>query len=115
DFPEKVRNRLRFYGAVAADVAITGLKVQLDISDSGTILTPGVLFFHQDVHLVYRESRAVLMEVVGQRLPQPDECDSALVINLVRHVGLKRKGNFINPTHQPVDRKSTRLNCSHVK
>src|SRR5690606_609869 len=61
DLPEKVRNRLRFYGAVAADVAVTGFEVEFDVCNTCSILTPVVLLLHQDVHLVHRESRAVLM------------------------------------------------------
>jgi hypothetical protein len=85
-FLEKIRDGLFLDGTITADVPVTRLNVDLDVCNSRAILTPVMLLFHQDVHLVHRESRAVLVEKVRKRLPQSYERYSALVMDLISHL-----------------------------
>ena len=59
--------------------------INFDVCNSSTILPPIVLFFHQDVHLIYGVHGAILFDVVGKWLSQADHCNSAFMKNLVAH------------------------------
>ena len=73
---------------VDVDVAVFG--IELDVGQPGTVLSPVVLFFHQQVHLVEPvEVRAVFLPVVVDRLEQPDEGNAAFVFYGIAHSGFR--------------------------
>ena len=53
--------------------------------NSGAILATVVLFFHQDVHLIYGVHRPIFFNIIRKGLSQSDECYSAFMKNLVAH------------------------------
>ena len=72
--------------ADAVKKGVTGFDIELDGRDTCAILTPVMLLFHQEIQLVQApENSAVLLQVIGERLTQSDECQSAFMFYLVAH------------------------------
>jgi hypothetical protein len=72
DVVEDVLDGLGADGAIAADVAVARLDIELDVRYSGSVLTSIVLLFHQEIELVEAvERRPVLLEVVVEGLSKP--------------------------------------------
>ena len=73
DFVKDVIDRGRFNGPVSADVSGSGLGVDLDVGDSGSILTPVDLLLHQDVESIgCKGGRSVLIDVILSGFSEPD-------------------------------------------
>src|SRR5688572_27095236 len=60
DFFKEVGDGLAFDGTITANVTVSGFDVDLDVCDAGAVLTPVMLFLHQDVHLIHGVGRTIL-------------------------------------------------------
>ena len=93
---KNVLNRSAVHGAQAADVALAGRHVQLDVRQPGAILSPVVLFLHEEIHLVHAvKSRTVFVDVELEGLFETEHCDAALVLEEITHI-LRERGNWGN-------------------
>ena len=86
DLCEEVLDGLLRRGPGPAEVAVAGRNVELDIGQTYSVLTAVALLLHQEVHLVQAvEGRPVGVDVVLERLLEPEQRDAALVLEKVTH------------------------------
>ena len=99
---ENVLDRILLNGPVAVDILLSWLKFHLHIYDSGSILSPVMLFFHQQIQLVQAIlPGTIFFLVIFKRFTQPYQCNSTLVLNQFAHcsslcstLSVNNSGNF---------------------
>ena len=85
-FGEDVGDGLMIVTADAVQEGMTGFDVEFDCGDPRAVLSPVVLFFHQQIQLVQApKNGAVLLQVIGERLTQTDECQAAFMFYFIAH------------------------------
>ena len=83
---EEVFDRLLGRGPGAAQIALARRYVEFDVGQAHAVLPAVALLLHQEVHLVQAiESRPVGVDVVLERLLEPEQRDAALVLEEVTH------------------------------
>lgn len=86
DALENVFDRRGGVRALAVDVDASGLGIELDVGQSGSVLSPVVLLFHQQVHFVQPvKGRAVFFQIEIDGFQQADHGDAALVFDRIAH------------------------------
>jgi hypothetical protein len=84
DRGEYLSDRLTIRAAYAVKKRISGFGIELYRSHSGAILPAIMLLFHQQVELVEApHNRTMLLLVIREWFPQPDECQAAFMLYLV--------------------------------
>ncbi len=65
---------------------MSGFDVQLDCGYSCPVLAAVMLFFHEQVQLVQAvENGPILLKIIGERLAEPDECQTAFMFYVIAH------------------------------
>lgn len=86
DVIENLLDRLGPNGTIAADIAVAWLHIELDIGYTCPILASVVLLLHEEIELVEAvKSGAVLLQVIIEGFPEPQEGDTAFVLDSVAH------------------------------
>lgn len=95
-FAENVADGTRPERTLAIEVFAAGKSPELDHSHSGGFLAAVVLLLHEEIELVEAVAGgAVFLFIIVQRLEKPDECDAALVFDLLHRVETVAFGNFL--------------------
>ena len=95
---KEICDRLGGDASEAVHERITGFRVEFDGGDPCAILSPVMLFFHQEVQLVQAVERTpLLLHVVGEWLPEADECEAAFMLDGITHNCCKCIANIYWP------------------
>ena len=83
---EEVGDGLGCHASEAVHEGIARFCIEFDGGDACAILSPIVLFFHQEVQLVEAVERApLLLHVIGEGLPEANECEAAFMLDGITH------------------------------
>ena len=83
---EKIGNRLCGIASQSVHEGVSGFSLELNSGNACPVLSTVVLLLHEEIQFVQAiQCRTLLLLVIGKRLQEPDECQTAFVFDGITH------------------------------